>query len=191
MSRVCQDRLQRDSPLLLLQSFLSAGTPVVTVLSAGQAQQVRQRHSEVLEGVKQEHAKDDGPEPAQGPHHVLDRVLQHLPLLEENGRSYDGEGGEHHIVYWCDDGGVENVQRLVQVVHLDGDACGHGNQEEPGEGVCELAHSGEGELDGYAQALAGHDGERADEGADGNVDQDVCLSILWSYHKDEVDGEAD
>ena len=41
----------------------------------------------------------------------------------------------------------------------------------------ELVVAGEGEFDGDAETLDGHDGDTADEGADGDVDNGVCATI--------------
>ena len=45
--------------------------------------------------------------------------------LEEDYGGYNGQEGEHDIVNWGHDGGVEEIQRFIQVVHLSDDAKGH------------------------------------------------------------------
>ena len=45
------------------------------------------------------------------------QIQEELDLKEDDG-SYDGEGGKHHVVDGRDDGSVEQVQCLVQIVHL-------------------------------------------------------------------------
>lgn len=113
--------------------------------------------------MEEKHAKDDGSKATQRPHCVLDWVSEDLPFLEENGRCDDGQGGEHDVVYRSHNGDVENVQCLIQIVHLDSNAGCHSNEEEPSQWVQELAGTGESEFDGYAQSFACHDRERANE----------------------------
>ena len=109
------------------------------------------------------------------------------PLPEQDGRGGDGEGGEHDIIDGRDQGGVEYVQGPVEVVHLHQDAAHHRQHEEPGEGVEELWVPAYGQLDGDAEALAGHDRERPHQGADGHVHQDVGLAVVGGHPEDEVD----
>ena len=139
--------------------------------------------------MEEEHATHDGGEPAQCPDHIHQGEL--APLPEEDGRSRDGEGGEHDVIDGRDQRGVEDVQGPVEVVHLHQDAANHGRHKEPGEGVEELRVPTQGQLDGDAESFAGHDGEGANQGADGHVDEDVGLAVLGGHPEDEVDRDAD
>ena len=104
--------------------------------------------------MQQKDATHDGEKPAESTDNVNRRQL--APLPEQNGRGRDRESGEHDVIDGRDQGGVEDVQRPVEVVHLHQDASRHCGGEEPGEGVEELRVPAYRQLDGYAQAFAGH-----------------------------------
>lgn len=54
-----------------------------------------------------------------------DLILNHEPYLEQDDVCGNGEGCEHDVVDWAHYGGVEQVQCLIQVVHLRDYACCH------------------------------------------------------------------
>ena len=72
-----------------------------------------------------------------------------------------------------------------------GDARSDCYQEKPAKRVFELAVASQGEPDGYTEALACHDGQGANQRADGNVDKDVGLTVLGGNNVDEVDRQTD
>lgn len=88
-----------------------------------------QADADVLEGVQQEDSHDDGEEAAQRSNDVIHRHV--LPLFEEDGGAGEDGGGEEDVVDGRDQGGVEDVQRFVQVVDLRADTSQQAQQEEP------------------------------------------------------------
>ena len=56
----------------------------------------------------------------------------------------------------------ENSQGLVEVIHLHNNAYGDHNSKDVGTWMCELVVSSEGELEGNAEAINSHDGNRPD-----------------------------
>ena len=87
-------------------------------------------------------------------------------------------------------GSVVDVQRLVQVDQLHGNARQHGQQPEPGEPVGELLLVSDTFFDGQPKAFDGNHREGADQRANGNVDQDVGVPVARSgvEHEDQSDG---
>lgn len=83
------------------------------------------------------------------------------------------------------------TQRLVKVVHLGQDADHDDNGEDPGGRIGELVVAAEGEFEGDAEALDGHDGDAADGAADGDVDHRVLLAVLGGDAVDHYQGEDD
>lgn len=73
---------------------------------------------QVFEEVEHGHAHHDDQERSQRRDHVHGRHAP--PLLEEDYGGGQNHGGEEDIVDGVDHQGVEGVQRLVQVVHLQG-----------------------------------------------------------------------
>lgn len=78
---------------------------------------------------------------------------------------------------------------LVEVVHLRQDADRRDDHEDVGRGMRELVVPGKGELQRDAEGLDGHDGHRADQGADSQVDKRVLLAVdrgnLVDHHGSE------
>mmetsp|Transcript_17612 Transcript_17612/g.44708 ORF Transcript_17612/g.44708 Transcript_17612/m.44708 type:complete len:210 (-) Transcript_17612:80-709(-) len=118
-----------------------------------QRRQVLEREVHVLGGVQQKGAAYDRHKPAE-----LRRDLRPaLHVLEQYERGQNRRNREHHVVDGADDGGVEDVQSLVQVVHLRHDAEDDNHEAVVDLWVDELVVSFDGELDGNAQCLAAHD----------------------------------
>lgn len=89
----------------------------------------------------------------------------------------------------------ECVQGLIKVVHLDHYTHGGHNAKYIGARVCELIVPSKGEFHRNAKALDRHDRYRADQGADGDVDDRVCAPIPRGDGEDHEyaeysDGEA-
>ena len=124
--------------------------------------------------MEEEDARDDHAETVE---HADDVGRRHrAPVFEEDRRRHEHAGREEDVVDRCDDGGVEDIERLVEVVHLDGDENAHEDEQDPRDGFGEGVDAVE-ELDkGDADALAGHDGQRADDGTDEDVDKHVGVA---------------
>lgn len=86
--------------------------------------------------------------------------------------------------------GVELTQSLVEVVHLRQDADNCDEDKDVGAGVGKLVVAGKGQLDGDADTLDSHDGDRSDSAADGDIDQRVLASITRGHAVDH-DGRED
>jgi hypothetical protein len=128
-----------------------------------------------------------------------------VEALEEEAGGDEGAGGEGDVVEGVDAGGRlvaeqfwvegdvhvggELAQGLVEVVHLREDAAYDHDDEDVGRGVGELVVAREGHLEGNAEGLDEHDGDRAGGGADGEVDQGVLAAVLGSDLVDHEDGE--
>lgn len=135
------------------------GAPGPLLLADGHGQR-GQADVDILEGVQQEDAHDDGDEAAEGADDVVRAHV--LPLLEEDGRTAQHRRGEEHVVDGRHQRGVEDVQRLVQVVDLRADAGHQAQQQHPEQRVGEHRMARDGLLDADAQTLdAGH-GQRSD-----------------------------
>ena len=173
--------IQRVSPCVITGV---SGSDTCPVLSVSGLYEIHDGEIDILEGMQEKNATHDGEEATYGTDDVA--VCKLLPLVEQNSRGHYGECGEHDIVQRSHERRVEKIQGLVQVVHLDRDAHGHGEGKEPGEGVLQLTVATQSQFEGYAEPLAGHDGEGANEGADGNVDQDVGLAVLWTHPVDQI-----
>lgn len=89
--------------------------------------------------------------------------------------------------------GGEGIECLIEVVRLDDDAAGDENGKNVGRGSGELVVAGEGELDGDAEAFDGHDRYRADERADGDVDDGDRAAVAGhhSVYHDEAEDKDD
>lgn len=162
------------------------GRPLVLAHGHGERGQA---DADVLEGVQQEDAHDDGEEAAQRADDIASAHV--LPLLEEDGRAGEHRRGEEHVVDGRHQRRVENVQRLVQVVDLRADAGHQPQQQDPGQRVAHHAVAGDRLLDGDAQSFDAGDRQRADHRADGDVDQDVGLAVAGAHHEDEDEGHDD
>lgn len=148
-----------------------------------------QADAAVFKGVEQEDADDDGGEAAE---RADDVVRAHVaPLLEEDGGAREHRRGEEHVVDGSDQGGVEDVQRFVQVVDLCADAGHQPQDQDPQQGVPRHVLPRDRFLDGDAQAFDARHRQRADHRADGDVDQDVGLAVAGTHHKDEDEGHDD
>ena len=139
--------------------------------------------------MQQEDAHDDGAEAAQRADDVVRRHV--LPLFEQDGRTSEDRRGEEDVVDGCHEGRVEDVQGPVQVIDLRAHAHHQAEQQGPGQRVPQHGPARHQLLDGDAQALnAGHR-ECPDHGADGDVHQDVRLSVAGTHHEDEDQGHDD
>lgn len=78
---------------------------------------------------------------------------------------------------------------LVEVVHLRQDADRGQDHEDVGRRVRELVVAGKGELQRDAKGLDRHDGDGADGGADGQVDERALLAVRRGHLVDHDDGE--
>lgn len=162
------------------------GTAVLLPDGHGQG---RQADADVFEGVKQEDAHDDCEEAAEGPNNVVRAHV--LPLLEENGGAGEHRRGEEHVVDGRHQGGVEDVQSFVQVVDLGAHAAHQTKEEDPSQGVFEDVSPGDEFFNGDPQAFDTGHGERPDDRADGDVDEDVGLTVAGGHHKDEDESHDD
>lgn len=102
------------------------GSPVVLVQEDRKSVPTK---GDVLEGMKEEDAQDDGEEPADCAHSVVRRHPK--PLLEKDCRAGHDRGGKEDIVYGRDNGGVEDIQGFVQVVYLQTDTDHQEHQQDP------------------------------------------------------------
>ena len=104
-------------------------------------------------------------------------------------RTRDEDGGKEGSVHI----GAKSGQSFVKVIHLGGDADGDHDGEDVGGRSAELVISAKGHLQGQAKALDGHDGDGADEGADGDVDHGVRAAVARrnSVYHDEAEDEDD
>lgn len=109
-----------------------------------------------------------------------------VEALEQNERGDKRASGERHVVEWVDDGCVELVEGLIEVVHLREDADNHHADEYVGGHVGELVIAGKGQLEGNTKGLDGHDGDGTHTQTDGDVDHGVRVAVLGH---DLVDGE--
>lgn len=151
--------------------------------------EVGQADVDVLKGVEQEDANDDGEEAAERADHV---VWTHVaPLLEEDGGAHEHGRGEEHIVDGSDQRGVEDVQSFVQVVDLCADAGHQPQDQDPRQRVSRHLFPCDHFFDGDAQTFDARHRQRADHRADGDVDQDVGLTVAGTHHKDEDEGHDD
>lgn len=74
---------------------------------------------DVLKGVEEEDAQNDGEKAADCSNHSIHAHIQ--PFLEENGGAGHDRSGEEHVVDGGDYRRVEDVQGFVQVADLNGD----------------------------------------------------------------------
>ena len=81
------------------------------------------------------------------------------------------------------------IQSLVKVVHLNQYARSSHNTKHVSARVCELVVPGEGEFDCNAEAFDRHDRNGADHGADGDVYDRVCASILGDNDENHEDAK--
>ena len=160
---------------LQLAVLQQEGAVLVVVLPLAQAGQVAQGDVDVLEGVEEEDAADDGEEAAQVSQDVLD--LHRAPLLEQDKGGHHDKGGKEHIVDGRHHSGVESVQGTVEVVELDEDADDDDEEENVEHPVGEFVVAAKGVLEADPHTLAAHDGEGAQAGADGDVHQHVLVAI--------------
>lgn len=80
---------------------------------------------------------------------------------------------------------------LVEVVHLRQDAYGCENHKDISRGVRKLVVAGKSKLQGDTESLDRHDGDGADGGADGQVNEGVLLSVDWCDLVNHEYGEGD
>lgn len=148
-----------------------------------------QANANVFEGVEQEDPHDDGEEATEGADHV---VRAHVtPLLEEDGRAGEHRCGEEHVVDGSHQGSVEYVQSLVQVVDLCAHTGHQAQKQDPRQRVSHHVFPGDCFLDGDTQSFdAGHR-ECPDYWADGDVDQDIGLTVTGTHDKYEDEGHDD
>lgn len=71
----------------------------------------------------------------------------------------------------------ECVESLIEVVHLNQYATGGHDTKHISARVCELVVPSKGEFDCNTEAFDRHDRNRADQGADGDVNDGICASI--------------
>lgn len=103
-------------------------------------------------------------------------------FLEQNGRCSDDQCGEHHIINWCHNARIEDIQRFVQIIHLYGNKGDSDHNEEPWHPSGKHIRSiGNGATYGKAQGLAGHHREGSDAGAQKDVDTNVGVSMTWCH----------
>lgn len=74
-----------------------------------------------------------------------------------------------YVIDRVDNVGRKEVKCLVEIVHLNKDAGGYGDTKDVGAGMAELVVARERQLNGHAESFDGHDRERSDQRADGNV----------------------
>mmetsp|Transcript_16901 Transcript_16901/g.41523 ORF Transcript_16901/g.41523 Transcript_16901/m.41523 type:complete len:334 (-) Transcript_16901:174-1175(-) len=132
-------------------------------------------HIHVLGDMQHKHPGQDGDKAAQLAQHLLYGLV--LVVLEHNAGGGDGEGGEHDVVDGGDHGGVEHVQRLVEVVHLRHHAHQHHRRAHPRLRVYQLVAALKREFDGDAQRLTAHHRQAADERADADGHEDLRAAV--------------
>lgn len=151
---------------------------------------VLQTHVHVLERVQQNH-RDHHNEEAAGIAHNIGRAHV-LPLLEQDCAGGDDKAGEHDVVDRRDDGSGEDVQRLVEIIHLDGDEHRRDQHQDVRQSHPEvIVTSGDLIANRQAQRLAGHDGETADGRAEKDVDDDVLVTRFRSQVESDERGDGD
>ena len=138
---------------------------------------------QVFESMKHEYTQDDGDKAREGAHDVHSR--HPVPLLEEDDGGDHHRRGEEHVVDGEHQGGVEDVQRPVEEVDLSADRKHQHEGQDVGERVPYNRQPLEEVPNGDAQTLAGGHGEGPDHRADGDVDEDVPLSVTWGDDEDE------
>lgn len=138
---------------------------------------------QVFESVKREHTQDDGDKAREGAHNVHSRHA--VPLLEEDDGGGHHHRGEEHVVDGEHQGGIKDVQRLVEEIDLSAERKGQHEGQDVGERVPHNRQPLEEVLNGDAQALDGGHGEGPDHRADDDVDEDIPLSITWGDDEDE------
>mmetsp|Transcript_37547 Transcript_37547/g.87794 ORF Transcript_37547/g.87794 Transcript_37547/m.87794 type:complete len:253 (-) Transcript_37547:519-1277(-) len=116
-----------------------------------------------------------------------------LPILVHDGRGGDGAEREEDVVDGRHHRGVERVQRLVQIVHLHGNAPEHPEHEKVRLALMYLPRATQRELDGDSERPQRDDGERADERADEHVHPHEGLAVprRYSVHEESGDGDDD
>lgn len=137
---------------------------------------------DLLEGIQQEYSNYNHEEAAGRAQGVL---RAHLPPFPEQdrGRRYD-QRREEDVIDRRHDGRVEQVQRLVQVIHLHHNAEDDAKQQDPRQPVGEcILFPRDCLLQRQSQTLAAHDGERADGRAQEDVHNDVLLAVCRSEMK--------
>jgi hypothetical protein len=72
---------------------------------------------------------------------------------------------------------------------LNGDATDHRERKDPRSSPPQLVVTREGKLDRDSETLDRHDGNRSDEGANGDVHEGVRVAVLGSDLVDHVEGE--
>ena len=147
------------------------------------AWQIAQRHIHVLECLHEEYPGNDDEEAT----HIADDVLgsEPAPLLKEDRRREDDKRREDDIQYWRDDRRVVDVERPVEVDHLDGDAEDDRHEDEPRQRVRQFVVASESLLEGDAETLAAHHRQRANRAGDRHVDEWICLSVTRTQIEDE------
>lgn len=104
-------------------------------------------------------------------------------VIEDAGGNHD-KGGEEDVVDGIDHGGVENIQGPVEIVHLDSQAKDQSDDKDVGEPILELVEAIGGVDNGQPKGLDTHDSERANEGADEQVDKYDRVAVPT---KDDID----
>lgn len=142
-----------------------------------------ERNRSLLEGIEKEDAGDDGRKAGKHAEVVFSAHL--TPFLEQNRRRNDNESGEKHIEDRCHHRGVENVQRFVQVVHLDSNKAEHQQSHHPGQPVAGLVVSTYRLLDRHTDSLTAHHRQRADRARHSDVDERIRVTPTASQYEDE------
>lgn len=161
----CQQRTVRPS---------APGTRLVP--RSTQSPNILQVNINVSKPVQQEYGNHNDREPA----HITQQILRTKtsPLSKQNRASNNHKTGEDDVVHRCNDVRVEEVKRLVQVVHLQENAKHHRDEEGIREPTVQVVRATTRRLlDGQAQAFARHYGEAADGRTEADVDQDVATPV--------------
>lgn len=91
---------------------------------------------------------------------------------------------QHHSPTFCSHVCGELIQSLVEIVHLHKDAHDDDNGKTVRGRVRELVVAVERKLERDAKALDAHDGDGADQAADGDVDKWRAFAVLWDHAPD-------
>lgn len=139
--------------------------------------------------MEQEDTHDDREEATEGADHVVRPHV--LPLLEKDGGAREHWRGEEHVVDGGHQGGVENVQSLVQVVDLCTHTGHQTHQQDPRQWVSHNVFSSDCFLDGNTQSFDTGHRECPNYWADGDVDEDIGLTVARTHNKYKYEGHDD
>lgn len=118
---------------------------------------INQTDIHVFKPVQQDNRYNNHEKPANIPRDIV--PAQMPPFLEQNRGSDNHKGGEKDVIHRGHDAGVEQIERLVEVVHLHRNADGHNYDQESVTGpFAEL----ESIFQGKTESFAGHDGQATD-----------------------------